>query len=230
LACSDHAPSIRPSDSVIVKINHNEFLSYPNSFDQILFASVGQAFDMGAAGIGATILLWLRRIQNASFRIVELRHSSTPTSSECLPVLWCYLRIPAFKTKEKDYHVSADLTGQANSSWVWTIEADIIKQKLPENNGGYKRTRQQRESIRKDEQAHLYRAVHRSPDRFDPIPVGNCYMGRSGLINSGGASAGESDLAEAIKTAIINKRAGWHGVLFQGERRFNARWLRAYRS
>jgi class I fructose-bisphosphate aldolase len=194
----------------IVKINHNEFLSYPNSFDQILFASVDQAFDMGAAGIGATIYFGSeeskRQLQEVTTAFQHAHELGMFT------VLWCYLRNPAFKTKEKDYHVSADLTGQANHLGV-TIEADIIKQKLPENNGGYNALASKENPYGKTNKKIYSELSTDHPIDLTRYQLANCYMGRAGLINSGGASAGESDLAEAIKTAIINKRAGGMGLI-----------------
>jgi len=194
----------------ILKINHNEFLSYPNSFDQILFASVDQAFDMGAVGVGATIYFGseeskrqLQEITTAFQRAHELG---------LFTVLWCYMRNAAFKTKEKDYHVAADLTGQANHLGV-TIEADIIKQKLPENNGGYKVLSSKENPYGKIDEKVYTKLTTDHPIDLTRYQVANCYMGRAGLINSGGASSGASDLAEATKTAIINKRAGGTGLI-----------------
>lgn len=190
----------------ILKINHNEFLSYPNKYDQLLFASVEQAYDLGAAGIGATIYFGsdesARQIQEIS-QAFQYAHEMGMTT-----ILWCYLRNSAFNVKgDKDYHLSADLTGQANHLGV-TIEADIIKQKLPENNGGYLATKHGKTS----------KLVYEKLTTDNPIDltryqVANCYMGRCGLINSGGASSGESDLKEAVKTAVINKRAGGMGLI-----------------
>jgi fructose-bisphosphate aldolase, class I len=193
----------------IVKINHNEFLSYPNSFDQILFASVDQAFDMGAAGVGATIYFGSeeskRQIQEVTQAFQHAHELGMFT------VLWCYLRNPAFK-KDKDYHLSADLTGQANHLGV-TIEADIIKQKLPLNNGGYKVLATKENPYGKtDERVYTQLASDNLID-LTRYQIANCYMGRAGLINSGGESKGQSDLAEAVKTAIINKRAGGTGLI-----------------
>jgi fructose-bisphosphate aldolase, class I len=193
----------------IVKINHNEFLSYPNSFDQILFASVDQAFDMGATGVGATIYFGSeeskRQIQEVTQAFQHAHELGMYT------VLWCYLRNPAFK-KDKDYHLSADLTGQANHLGV-TIEADIIKQKLPINNGGYKVLATKDNPYGKtDERVYTQLSSDNLID-LTRYQIANCYMGRSGLINSGGESKGQSDLAEAVKTAIINKRAGGTGLI-----------------
>ena len=189
----------------VMKINHNELLTYPNKYDQILFASVEQASDMGAVAVGATIYFGSeesgRQIQEVSTAF-EIAHSLGMAT-----ILWCYLRNNAFKTAEKDYHVAADLTGQANHLGV-TIGADIIKQKLPENNGGFtalkfgKTTKAVYEKLSSDHPIDLTR-----------YQVANCYMGRAGLINSGGASGGESDIAEAVKTAVVNKRAGGMGLI-----------------
>src|SRR5437016_4137979 len=189
----------------LLKFNHNEFLSYPNSFDQILFANIKQAFDMGCTGVGATIYFGSEESKRQIQEITQMFHEAHILGMST--VLWCYLRNSAFKTKEADYHVSADLTGQANHLGV-TIEADIIKQKLPENNGGYntlnfgKTHKKVKSDLTTDHPIDLTR-----------YQVANCYMGRVGLINSGGASAGESDLKEAVKTAVINKRAGGTGLI-----------------
>jgi len=187
----------------ILKLNHNELLTYPNKFDQIMFAGVEQAFDMGAAAVGATIYFGS---DESARQIIEVSEAFQYAHELGLAtVLWCYLRNPEFK-KDKDYHVSADLTGQANHLGV-TIEADIIKQKMPENNGGY--------SAIKFGKTH--KKVYSDLSTDHPIDltryqVINNYMGRAGLINSGGAS-GENDFAEAAKTAIINKRAGGMGLI-----------------
>ena len=192
----------------ILKINHNEFLSYPNKYDQILFGSVEQAFNLGAAAVGATIYFGSeessRQIQEISLAF-QYAHELGMVA-----ILWCYLRNAAFNVKgDKDYHLSADLTGQANHLGV-TIEADIIKQKLPENNGGY--------NALKFGKTHKYvyeKLTSDNPIDLTRYQVANCYMGRCGLINSGGASTGkgESDLKEAVKTAVINKRAGGTGLI-----------------
>ena len=188
----------------ILKINHNELLSYPSQHDQTLFARVEQAFEMGAVAVGATIYFGApecrRQIQEVSEAFQQAHELGLAT------ILWCYLRNPAFKTPEKDYHVAADLTGQANHLGV-TIKADLIKQKLPENNGGY--------TALKFGKTHPKVYSELAPDH--PIEwcryqVANCYLGRIGLINSGGAS-GENDLAEAVRTAVINKRAGGTGLI-----------------
>jgi len=194
----------------IMKLNHNEFLSFPNSFDQIMFANVDQAFDMGAAGVGATIYFGSeeskRQIQEVTAAFQYAHELGLFT------VLWCYLRNEAFKTKEKDFHLSADLTGQANHLGV-TIEADIIKQKLPENNGGYSALASKENPYGKTNKRVYTELSTDHPIDLTRYQLINCYMGRSGLINSGGASAGESDLVEATKTAIINKRAGGMGLI-----------------
>lgn len=188
----------------IVKINHNEILSYPNKYDQILFASVKQSWDLGAAAVGATIYFGSaessRQIQEISdaFRMAHELGMVT--------ILWCYLRNSAFKTAEKDYHAAADLTGQANHLGV-TIEADIIKQKLPENNGGYNAIK-----FGKTHKKVYEELTSDHPIDLTRYQVVNCYMGRAGLINSGGPS-GKNDLAEAVRTAIINKRAGGMGLI-----------------
>jgi class I fructose-bisphosphate aldolase len=187
----------------ILKLNHNELLTYPNKYDQIMFAGVEQAFDMGAAAVGATIYFGSdesnRQIMEVSEAFQYAHEMGMAT------VLWCYLRNPDFK-KDKDYHNAADLTGQANHLGV-TIEADIIKQKLPTNNGGF-------EAINF---AKTHKKVYSELSSDNPIDltryqVINNYMGRSGLINSGGAS-GKNDFADAVKTAIINKRAGGMGLI-----------------
>jgi class I fructose-bisphosphate aldolase len=189
----------------IVKINHNEFLTYPNTYDQILFGTIDQAWNMGAAAVGATIYYGS---PEAKRQIVEVAKAFAYAHEKGMAtVLWCYLRNSAFKTKEKDYHVSADLTGQANHLGV-TIQADIIKQKLPENNGGYTAL-----NFGKTHKKVYSDLTSDNPIDLTRYQVANCYMGRSGLINSGGASSGESDLAEAVKTAVINKRAGGTGLI-----------------
>ena len=189
----------------IVKINHNEFLSYPNRYDQILFGTVEEAWNMGAVAVGATIYFGSaespRQIQEISVAFKRAHELGMTT------ILWCYLRNAAFKTAEKDFHVAADLTGQANHLGA-TIEADIVKQKLPENNGGYTALK-----FGKTDKRVYTELTTDHPIDLTRYQVANCYMGRIGLINSGGASAGESDLAEAVKTAVINKRAGGMGLI-----------------
>lgn len=189
----------------IVKINHNELLTYPNKHDQILFASVEQAFNMGAAAVGATIYFGSaesnRQIQEISeaFRYAHELGMAT--------VLWAYLRNDAFKTAEKDYHTAADLTGQANHLAV-TIEADIVKQKQATNNGGFTALK-----FGKTHELVYTKLTSDHPIDLTRYQVINCYMGRAGLINSGGASTGASDTAEAVRTAVINKRAGGTGLI-----------------
>ena len=188
----------------IVKINHNELLTYPNQFNQILFGTVQEAYDMGAAAMGATIYFGS---ESADRQIIEISHAFAKAHELGMAtVLWCYLRNSAFK-KDKDYHVSADLTGQANHLGV-TIEADIIKQKLPENSGGY---------IGDSSYGKFDKRIYTDLASDHPIDltryqVANCYMGRAGLINSGGAS-GANDFEEAVATAVINKRAGGTGLI-----------------
>jgi class I fructose-bisphosphate aldolase len=189
----------------LLKVNHNEFLSYPNSYDQIRFASVRQAFDMGAMGVGATIYFGSEESKRQLQEVTEMFHQAHELGM--FTVLWCYLRNSAFKTKEADYHLAADLTGQANHLGV-TIEADIIKQKLPETNGGYNAI-----NFGKTHKAVYSQLTSDNPIDLTRYQLANCYMGRAGLINSGGASAGESDLKEAVKTAVINKRAGGMGLI-----------------
>src|SRR6188768_132334 len=189
----------------VVKLNHNEFLTYPNKFDQIRFASVKQAWDMGAAGVGATIYFGSEESKRQIQEIAQMFQQAHELG--LFTVLWCYLRNPAFKTKDVDYHLAADLTGQANHLGV-TIEADIIKQKLPENNGGYNALK-----FGKTHPNVYSQLSSDNPIDLTRYQVANCYMGRAPLINSGGASAGEGDLQEAIKTAVINKRAGGTGLI-----------------
>jgi fructose-bisphosphate aldolase, class I len=194
----------------IVKLNHNEFLTYPNKFDQIMFGKVEQAFEMGATGVGATIYFGS---DEATRQIVEVSEAFERAHELGLfTVLWCYLRNPAFKTKEKDYHLSADLSGQANHLGV-TIQADIIKQKLPQNNGGYKAISSKENPYGKIDERVYTELTSDSPIDLTRYQVANCYMGRSGLINSGGESKGQGDLAEALLTAVINKRAGGTGLI-----------------
>ena len=194
----------------IVKINHNEFLTYPNKFDQVMFASVKASRDLGAAAVGATIYFGsnesTRQLQEVSTAF-EMAHEMGMAT-----ILWCYLRNPAFKTKEKDFHVSADLTGQANHLGV-TIGADIIKQKLPENNGGYLALNTKESAYGKNDSRIYSELTSDHPIDLCRYQVANCYMGRAGLINSGGASSGESDMAEAVTTAVVNKRAGGMGLI-----------------
>lgn len=194
----------------VVKINHNEFLSYPNKYDQIMFGSVKQCWDMGAAAVGATIYFGsaesTRQIQEVSEAFAYAHELGLAT------ILWCYTRNSAFKTPEKDYHTSADLTGQANHLGV-TIQADIIKQKLPTNNGGYKALTSKDNPYGKTSEKIYTELTSDHPIDLTRYQVANCYMGRCGLINSGGESKGASDMAEAVKTAVINKRAGGMGLI-----------------
>jgi class I fructose-bisphosphate aldolase len=188
----------------IVKLNHNEFLSYPNGYDQIMFGSVKQAWDMGAVAVGATIYFGseesTRQIQEVSKAFKEAHDLGMAT------ILWCYLRNGAFKVGDVDYSLAADLSGQANHLGV-TIEADIIKQKLPENNGGYNALKFGKTDAR------VYSELTTDhPIDMTRYQVANCYMGRQGLINSGGAS-GANDLEQAIMTAVVNKRAGGTGLI-----------------
>ena len=188
----------------IAKINHNELLSYPNTFDQILFGNVDQAFQMGAVAIGATVYFGS---EESSRQIQEISEVFSHAHSLGLAtILWAYLRNPAFKQDEADYHVSADLTGQANHLSV-TIGADIVKQKLPENNGGFTAL-----SFGKTHDRVYSDLTSDHPIDLTRYQVANCYMGRLGLINSGGAS-GSDDLADAVRTAIVNKRAGGMGLI-----------------
>jgi class I fructose-bisphosphate aldolase len=194
----------------IVKLNHNELLTYPNEFDQIMFGTVQRAFELGAAGVGATIYFGS---DHARRQIVEVAEAFEEAHRlGMFTVLWCYLRNPGFKKDGTDYHVAADLTGQANHLGV-TIEADIIKQKLPEVNGGYNALNQNGSSYGKTHKLVYDKLTSDNPIDLCRYQVANCYLGRSGLINSGGASSGESDLAEAVKTAVINKRAGGTGLI-----------------
>lgn len=193
----------------IVKINHNELLTAPNKFDQIMFTCVEQAWDMGAAGVGATIYFGsgeaTRQIQEVSEAFARAHELGMFT------VLWCYLRSSEFKIEGKDYHASADLTGQANHLGV-TIEADIIKQKLPENNGGYKAMDKKLGSYGKYNEKMYTDLFTDHPVDLVRYQVAHCYMGRIGLINSGGAS-GKNDLSDAVKTAVLNKRGGGMGLI-----------------
>ena len=189
----------------IVKINHNDFLHYPSTYDQIMFSSVRQAADLGAAGIGATIYFGSpesdRQLQEIGAAFAEAHRLGMFT------VLWTYLRNPAFKTDDADYHLSADLTGQANHLGV-TIEADIIKQKQAENNGGYNAIK-----VGKSDPLVYSQLTTDHPIDLCRWQVANCYAGRIGLINSGGESKGASDLSQAVRTAVINKRAGGQGLI-----------------
>jgi len=193
----------------LVKINHNELLTYPNKFDQIMFGTIKEAADMGAAAVGATIYFGS---DQSTRQIVEVSQAFAHAHELGLAtVLWCYLRNNAFK-KDKDYHVSADLTGQANHLGV-TIQADIIKQKLPENNGGFKALNTGGSSYGKLDERIYTELTSDHPIDICRYQVANCYMGRSGLINSGGESKGAGDVANAVTTAVINKRAGGMGLI-----------------
>ena len=189
----------------IVKLNHNELLTYPNRGDQVPFATVQQAVDLGAMGVGATIYYGseeaTRQIREVSALFAEAHRQGLFT------VLWCYLRNPAFKTPEADYALAADLTGQANHLGV-TIEADIIKQKQPENNGGYTALK-----FGRTDPLVYSKLTTDHPIDLTRWQVINCYTGRIGLINSGGESSGASDFAQAVRTAVINKRAGGMGLI-----------------
>lgn len=189
----------------IVKLNHNELLTYPESYDQVMFGSPAAAYDLGAAGVGATVYFGSeqsrRQIGEVSEAFAEAHELGMFT------VLWCYLRNPAFKVDGTDYHAAADLTGQANHMGV-TIAADVIKQKLPDSNGGYRAV-----GFGKTHDLVYDRLTSDHPIDLCRYQVANCYMGRVGLINSGGASSGATDLAEAVTTAVINKRAGGTGLI-----------------
>jgi fructose-bisphosphate aldolase, class I len=189
----------------IVKLNHNEFLHYPSQYDQVMFGSARQAADLGAIGVGATIYFGSeqsdRQLQEVRAAFAEAHDLGMFT------VLWCYLRNPAFKTKDADYHVAADLTGQANHIGV-TIEADLIKQKQPETNGGYPAL-----NFGKTDPLVYEQLTTDNPIDLTRWQVVNCYAGRIGLINSGGESKGADDLAQAVRTAVINKRAGGTGLI-----------------
>ena len=189
----------------IVKLNHNELLTYPESYDQVMFGSPAAAYDLGAAGVGATVYFGSdqarRQIGEVSEAFAEAHELGMFT------VLWCYLRNSAFKVDGVDYHAAADLTGQANHMGV-TIAADVIKQKLPDANGGYRAV-----GFGKTHDLVYDRLTSDHPIDLCRYQVANCYMGRVGLINSGGASSGATDLAEAVTTAVINTRAGGTGLI-----------------
>jgi len=189
----------------IVKINHNELLTYPNKYDQIMFGSVEEAWNLGATAVGATIYFGS---EESNRQLVEVAQAFERAHELGMAtVLWCYLRNSAFKKDGVDYHVSADLTGQANHLGV-TIQADIIKQKAPENNGGFKAI-----GFGKTSEKVYTQLTTEHPIDLTRYQVINCYNGRAGLINSGGASSGASDLAEAVSTAVVNKRAGGMGLI-----------------
>ena len=192
----------------LLKFNHNEFLTYPNKYDQIFFASIKQARHMGAVAVGATVYFGSAE---SSRQIVDVRTAFEMAHDMGMAtVLWCYLRNNAFK-QDKDYHLSADLTGQANHLGV-TIQADIIKQKLPENNGGFNMLNSKDNPYGKTDKRVYTELTTDHPIDLTRYQVANCYMGRAGLINSGGAS-GDNDFQEAVRTAVINKRAGGTGLI-----------------
>jgi class I fructose-bisphosphate aldolase len=194
----------------IVKLNHNELMTYPNEYDQVAFASVRRAWELGAAGVGATIYFGSEQSRR---QIVEIAQAFEEAHElGMFTVLWCYLRNNAFQVDGVDYHTAADLTGQANHLGV-TIEADIIKQKLATNNGGYVALNQNGSSYGKTSKLVYEKLTTDHPIDLCRWQVINCYSGRAPLINSGGASAGDSDLADAVKTAVINKRAGGTGLI-----------------
>ncbi len=190
----------------IAKINHNELMTYPNEYDQIMFGSVEEAYDLGAAGVGATIYFGSPESHRQIIEVAEAFHTAHQLGM--FTVLWCYLRNNAFKVDGVDYHDSADLTAQANHLGV-TIEADIIKQKLPTKNGGYNAL----SGYGKTSKLVYGDLVADNPIDYARWQVANCYMGRIGLINSGGESKGESDMADAVRTAVVNKRAGGTGLI-----------------
>ena len=190
----------------VLKFNHSELFSYPNTYDQTLYGSMKQAYDQGCVAVGATVYFGSAESRRQIWEVSQAFQAAHEMGMAT--ILWCYARNSAFKTAEKDYHVSADLTGQANHLGV-TIEADIIKQKLPENNGGYNALK----GYGKTHKLVYEKLTTDNPIDLTRWQVANCYMGRAGLINSGGASSGASDLAEAVKTAVINKRAGGMGLI-----------------
>lgn len=195
---------------LIVKINHNELLTYPNKADQILFGTVRDAWNLGAVAVGATVYFGS---EQSGRQIVEIAQAFEEAHSLGMAtILWCYIRNNAFKKDGVDYHTSADLTGQANHLGV-TIQADIIKQKLPTNNGGYKALNTGGSSYGKLDERIYTELTSDNPIDLCRYQVLNCYMGRAGLINSGGESKGASDMAEAVRTAVINKRAGGMGLI-----------------
>jgi fructose-bisphosphate aldolase, class I len=193
----------------IVKINHNELLTYPNAFDQVMFGTIEQARNMGAVAVGATIYFGS---DNATRQITEVAEAFAYAHELGMAtILWCYLRNSKFKTADGDMHTAADLTGQANHLGV-TIQADIIKQKLPERNGGYNSLNIE-SSYGKTSKLVYEKLTSDNPIDLVRYQVANCYMGRCGLINSGGESKGESDLADAVRTAVVNKRGGGTGLI-----------------
>jgi fructose-bisphosphate aldolase, class I len=193
----------------IVKINHNELMTYPNKFDQIMFGTIDQAYDMGAAAVGATVYFGS---DESSRQIIEVAQAFAYAHELGMAtILWCYTRNNAFKVDGKDYHTAADLTGQANHLGV-TIQADIIKQKLPDINAGFKALNTGSSSYGKLDERIYTKLTTDHPIDLTRYQIANCYMGRAGLINSGGAS-GSNDFADAVKTAVINKRAGGMGLI-----------------
>jgi fructose-bisphosphate aldolase, class I len=195
----------------IVKINHNELLTLPNKFDQVMFGTVKEAHNMGAVAVGATIYFGSDESTRQITEVAEAFAEAHELGMAC--ILWCYLRNPKFKTPEGDMHSSADLTGQANHLGV-TIQADIIKQKLPERNGGYPAVEKELgKSYGKTSKLVYEKLSTANPIDLVRYQVANCYMGRIGLINSGGESKGASDMAEALRTAVINKRGGGMGLI-----------------
>ena len=194
----------------VVKINHNELLTYPNTFDQIMFGTIEDAWNMGAKAVGATVYFGS---EESSRQIIEVAEAfEYARELGMATILWCYTRNSAFKIDGKDYHTSADLTGQANHLGA-TIQADIIKQKMPDCNGGFKALNSGDSSYGKLNEKMYTELSSEHPIDLTRYQVANNYMGRAGLINSGGASSGESDLADAVRTAVINKRAGGTGLI-----------------
>jgi fructose-bisphosphate aldolase, class I len=200
-----HARKYAHKIPFIVKINHNELMTYPNKYDQIMFGSVDEAWNLGAAAVGATIYFGS---EESNRQIIEVANAFERAHELGLAtILWCYTRNNEFKTDEKDYHTAADLTGQANHLGV-TIKADLIKQKLPDTNGGFRGLK-----FGKTHPGMYDKLTSEHPIDLCRYQVANCYMGKIGLINSGGASAGEDDFAQAVRTAVINKRAGGSGLI-----------------
>ncbi len=200
-----HARKYAHKIPFIVKINHNELMTYPNKYDQIMFGSVDEAWNLGAAAVGATIYFGS---EESNRQIIEVANAFERAHELGMAtILWCYTRNNEFKTDEKDYHTAADLTGQANHLGV-TIKADLIKQKLPDTNGGFRGLK-----FGKTHPAMYDKLSSDNSIDLCRYQVANCYMGKIGLINSGGASSGENDFAEAARTAIINKRAGGSGLI-----------------
>jgi fructose-bisphosphate aldolase, class I len=195
---------------LIVKINHNELLTYPNKYDQVMFGQIEQAWDMGAVAVGATIYFGSEESTRQLIEVSEAFYHAHQLGMAT--ILWCYTRNNAFKVNGINYEASADITGQANHLGV-TIEADIIKQKLPVNNGGFKALNTGSSSYGKLDERIYTELTTDNPIDLTRYQVINCYMGRAGLINSGGESKGDSDLADAVKTAVVNKRAGGMGLI-----------------